>query len=31
VEWEAYMDRHVTPVWDVRKQHQSRLEALLPR
>ena len=31
VEWEAYMDRHVTPVWDTRKQHQSRLEALLPR
>jgi hypothetical protein len=31
VEWEAYMDRHVTPVWDTRKQHQSRLEALLPQ
>lgn len=29
VEFEAYMNQHVTPVWDTRKQHQSRVEALL--
>jgi hypothetical protein len=29
VEFEAYMNQRVTPVWDLRKQHQSRLEALL--
>jgi hypothetical protein len=31
VEFEAYMNQHVTPVWETRKQHQSRLEALLPQ
>jgi len=31
VEFEAYMNQHVTPVWNTRKQHQSRLEALLPQ
>ena len=31
VEWEAYMDRHVTPVWETRKQHRSRVEGLLPQ
>jgi hypothetical protein len=30
-EFEAYMNQHVTPVWETRKQHQSRLEALLPQ
>ena len=31
VEFEAYMNQHVTPVWETRKQHQSRVEALLPQ
>jgi hypothetical protein len=29
--FEAYMNQHVSPVWEVRKQHQARLESLLPR
>ncbi len=29
--FEAYMNQHVSPVWETRKQHQARLESLLPR
>ena len=30
-EWEAYMDKHVTPVNETRRQHRSRVEGLLPQ
>lgn len=30
-EFEAYMNQHVSPVWEVRKQHQARMESLLPQ